>query len=95
MTPTTLITSPDMYVLFDGCPTCEAKNATFLNSCRTTAQSLQRRLQIVSSGSPTATIIRAIAKNQNKPIRYPLILLDGIIHYTIAETIYKHERTTK
>lgn len=95
MTPTTLLTSPDMYVLFDGCPTCEAKNATFLNSCRTTAQSLQRRLQIVSSGSPTATIIRAIAENQNKPIRYPLILLDGIIHYTISETIYKHERTAK
>lgn len=92
MTPTTLLTSPDMYVLFDGCPTCEAKNATFLNSCRTTAQSLQRRLQIVSSGSSTATIIRAIAKNQNKPIRYPLILLDGIIHYTIAETIHKNER---
>lgn len=95
MTPTTLLTSPDMYVLFDGCPTCEAKNSTFLNSCRTTAQSLQRRLQIVSSGSPTATIIRAIAKNQNKPIKYPLILLDGIIHYTIAETIHKHERTAK
>lgn len=95
MTPTTLLTSPDMYVLFDGCPTCEAKNATFLNSCRTTAQSLQRRLRIISSGSPIATIIRAIAKDQNKPIRYPLILLDGIIHYTITETIHKHERTTK
>lgn len=95
MTPTTLLTSPDMYVLFDGCPTCEAKNATSLNSYRTTAQSLQRRLQIVSSGSPTATIIRAIAKTQNKPIKYPLILLDGKIHYTIAETIHKDERTTK
>lgn len=95
MTPATLLTSPDMYVLFDGCPTCEAKNSTFLNSCRTTAQSLQRRLRIVPSGSSTATIIRAIAKNQNKPIKYPLILLDGIIHYTIAETIHKHERTAK
>lgn len=93
MTPTTLLTSPDMYVLFDGCPTCEAKNATFLNACRTTAQSLQRRLRIVSSGSSTATIIRAIAKNQNKPIRYPLILLDGIIHYTITETIHTNERS--
>lgn len=95
MTPTTLLTSPDMYVLFDGCPTCEAKNATFLNSCRTTAQHLQRRLRVVQSGSPTAIIIRAIAKNQNKPIRYPLILLDGTIHYTTAETIHKDERTTK
>ena len=95
MTPTALLTSPDMYVLFDGCPTCEAKNATFLNSCRTTAQHLQRRLRVVQSGSPTAIIIRAIAKNQNKPIRYPLILLDGAIHYTTAETICKDKRTTK
>nr|UWG77986.1 MAG: hypothetical protein [Bacteriophage sp.] len=92
MTPTTLLTSPDMYVLFDGCPTCEAKNATFLNSCRATAQHLQRRLKIVPSGSPTAVIIRAIAKTQNKPIKYPLILLDGIIHYTTAGTIHKNER---
>lgn len=92
MTPTTLLTSPDMYVLFDGCPTCEAKNTTFLNSCRTTAQHLQRRLRIVPSGSSTAITIRTIAKNQNKPIKYPLILLDGIIHYTTAGTIHKNER---
>ena len=95
MTIDTLLPSTDMYVLFDGCPTCEAKNATFLNSCRITAQHLQRRLRIISSGSPTATIIRAIAKNQNKPIKYPLILLDGTIHYTTAGIIHKHERTTK
>lgn len=95
MTPTTLLTSPDMYVLFDGCPTCGQGNAAFLNSCRTTAQCLQRRLKVVPSGSPTAIIIRAIAKSQNKPIKYPLILLDGTIHYTTAETIHKNERTTK
>lgn len=95
MTPTTLLTSPDMYVLFDGCPTCEAENATFLNSCRTTAQHLQRRLRVVPSGSPTAIIIRAIAGTQNKPIKYPLILLDGTIHYTTAETIHKDKRTAK
>lgn len=81
-----------MYVLFDGCPTCGQGNATFLNSCRTTAQHLQRELRIVSSGSPAAIIIRAIAKNQNKPIKYPLILLDGTIYYTTAETIHKNER---
>lgn len=95
MTPTTLLTSPDMYVLFDGCPTCEAKNTTFLNSCRTAAQHMQRQLRVVPSGSPTATIIRAIAKNKNKPIKYPLILIDGTIHYTPVETIHKHERTAK
>lgn len=95
MTPTTLLTSTYMYVLFDGCPTCDAKNTTFLDSCRTTAQYLQRQLKVVSSGSPTATIIRAIAKNQNKPIKYPLILLDGIIYYTTAETIHKNKRTAK
>lgn len=95
MTPTTLLTSPDMYVLFDGCPTCRPETAKFLDSCRTTAQHLQRRLRIVSSGSPTAIIIRAIAKTQNKPIKYPLILLDGTIHYTPAETIHKNGKATK
>nr|UWI41326.1 MAG: hypothetical protein [Bacteriophage sp.] len=48
-----------------------------------------KQLQIVPSGSPTATLIRTIAKNQNKPIKYPLILLDGTIHYTPAELIQK------
>ena len=87
MTPTTLLTSPDMYVLFDGCPTCEAKNATFLDSCRTAAQWTWRQLHIVPSGSPTATAIRAIAKNQRKPVKYPMILFGGTIHYTPAEII--------
>ena len=95
MTPTTLLTSPDMYVLFDGCPTCGAKNATFMDSCRTTAQHMRKRLRIVPSGSPTATVIRAIAKTQNKPIEYPLILLDGTIHYTPAELINDNRRTAK
>lgn len=95
MTPTTLLTSPDMYVLFDGCPTCGAKNAIFLDSCRMTAQHMRKRLRIVPSGSSTATIIRAIAKTQGKPIRYPLVLLDGTIRYTPGETIHKDERTAK
>lgn len=95
MTPTTLLTSPDIYVLFDGCPTCGAKNATFLDSCRTTAQHMQKRLRVVPSGSTTATIIRTIAQNQNKPIRYPLILLDGKIHYTTAATTHENERNAK
>lgn len=85
MTPTTLLTSTDMYVLFDGCPTCGTGNATFLNSCRATAQHMRRQLRVIPSGSPTATIIRTIAKNQNKPIEYPLILLDGTIHHTTTE----------
>lgn len=95
MTIDTVLNSPDVYVLFDGCPTCKATNTTFLNSCHTAAQHLQRRLRIVSSGSPTATIIRSVAKTQNKPIKYPLILLDGTIHYTPAETIRKNERTAR
>lgn len=87
MTIDTLLKSPDLYVLFDGCPTCDHKNTTFLDSCRMIAQYMWRQLRVVPSGSPTATIIRAIAKNQGKPIKYPLILLDGKIHYTPAETI--------
>lgn len=89
MTIDTILNSPDIYVLFDGCPTCGQGNATFLNSCRTVAQYTWKQLQIVSSGSPTATAIRTIAKNQNKPIKYPLILSDGTIHYTAAELIQK------
>lgn len=89
MTIDTLLKSPDIYVLFDGCPTCGIKNSEFLNSCRTTAQWMWRRLHVVPSGSPTATAIRTIAKNQHKPIKYPLILLDGTIHYTPAEIINK------
>lgn len=95
MTIDTLLTSPDMYVLFDGCPTCNPETKKFLDSCRTTAQWTWRQLHVVPSGSPTATAIRTIAKNQNKPIKYPLILLNGKIHYTPAETINNDERTTK
>lgn len=95
MTIDTLLTSPDMYVLFDGCPTCNPETRKFLDSCRTTAQWMWRQLHVIPPGSPTATMIRTIAKNQNKPIKYPLILLNGKIHYTPAETINNNERTTK
>lgn len=87
MTIDTLLKSPDIYILFDGCPTCVPETAKFLNSCRTAAQWTWRQLHIVPSGSPTATAIRTIAKNQRKPIKYPLILLDGTIRYTPAEII--------
>lgn len=89
MTINTILNSPDIYVLFDGCPTCKQGNAAFLNSCKTIAQATWRQLQVIPSGSQTATLIRTIAKNQNKPIKYPLILLDGTIHYTPAELIQK------
>lgn len=95
MTVDTLIKSPDMYVLFDGCPTCGQGNVAFLNSCRTITQSIWRQLHIVPSGSPTATAIRTIAKNQNKPIKYPLILLDGEIHYTPSEALNNNEKDTQ
>jgi hypothetical protein len=89
MTIDTILNSPDIYVLFDGCPTCGQGNAAFLNSCKTIAQATWRQLQVIPSGSQTATIIRTIAKNQNKPIKYPLILSNRTIHYTPAELIQK------
>lgn len=95
MTINTLLKSKDIYVLFDGCPTCGQGNAAFLNSCRTIAQATWRQLHVIPSGSPTATAIRTIAKTQSKPIKYPLILLDGEISYTPAEAIHHNERTTK
>lgn len=87
MTIDTLLKSPDIYLLFDGCPTCTPETAEFLNSCRTAAQWTWRQLHIVPSGSPTATAIRTIATNQRKPIKYPLILIDGTIRYTPTEII--------
>lgn len=70
-----------MFVLFDGCPTCKWQDAGYLVSCRVYAQQMGRRLRIVSSGSPTATAIRAIAKDQGVIVRYPMILLDGLIYF--------------
>lgn len=81
MTIDNLLTSPDLYVLFDGCPTCGAGNAEYLNKCRIMASQMVRRLQVVPSGSPTATLIRTIAKNQDQPITYPLLLLNGEIRH--------------
>lgn len=94
MTIDTLLTSQDMYVLFDGCPTCGQGNAAFLNSCKTIALATWRQLRVIPSGSPTAALIRTIAENQGKPTKYPMILVDGKIHYTPAEAI-NDERTTK
>ena len=78
--PITLLESRDMFVLFDGCPTCKWQDAGYLVACRVYAQQMGRRLRIVSSGSPTATAIRTIAKDQGVIVRYPLILLDGLIY---------------
>ena len=81
MKAATLLESRDMFVLFDGCPTCKWQNASYLVGCRVYAQQMGRRLRIVSSGSPTATAIRAIAKDQGVIVRYPMILLDGLIYF--------------
>lgn len=81
MKTTAILESRDMFVLFDGCPTCKWQDAGYLVSCRVYAQQMGRRLRIVSSGSPTATAIRAIAKEQGVIVRYPMILLDGLIYF--------------
>ena len=81
MKTTAILESRDMFVLFDGCPTCKWQDAGYLVSCRVYAQQMGRRLRIVSSGSPTATAIRTIAKDQGVIVRYPMILLDGLIYF--------------
>lgn len=81
MKTSTILESPDMFVLFDGCPTCKQDTGMYLVGCRVYAQQMGRRLRIVSSGSPTATAIRAIAKDQGVIVRYPMILLDGLIYF--------------
>lgn len=81
MTIDTLLTSPDIYVLFDGCPTCHPDSTKYLNECQAQAQRTRRRLHIIPSGSPTATLMRTISKNQGQPIEYPMTLTDGIIQH--------------
>lgn len=81
MTIGTLLASPDMYVLFDGCPTCHPDSSKYLDECRIQAQRMRRRLRIIPPGSPTATLMRTIAKNQKQPLEYPMLLTDGIIQY--------------
>lgn len=81
MTIDTLIKSTDIYVLFDGCPTCHPDTTKYLNECQTQAQQTRRRLRIIPPGSPIATLMRTIAQNQKQPLEYPMILTDGIIQY--------------
>lgn len=81
MTINTLLKSKDMYVLFDGCPTCHPESSKYLDECRTQARKTRRKLRIVPSGSPTATHMRTIAKHQGQHIEYPMILMDGTIRH--------------
>ena len=80
MKTTAILESRDMFVLFESCPTCNWQNAGYLVGCRVYAQQMGRRLRVVPSGSPTARAIRAIAKDQGVGVRYPMILLDGLIY---------------
>lgn len=81
MKTATILESPDMFALFDGCPTCKRKDAVYLMTCHVCAQQMGRRLRVVSSGSPTARAMRTIAKDQGVIVRYPMILLDGLIYF--------------
>ena len=82
MKTTAILESRDMFVLFERCPTCNWQDAGYLVGCRVYAQQMGRRLRVVPSGSPTARAIRAIAKDQGVGVRYPMILLDGLIYLT-------------
>lgn len=82
MKTATILESHDMFALFDGCPTCNRDDAAYLSTCHVYAQQMGRRLRIVPSGSPTARAIRTIAKDQGVIVRYPMILLDGLIYLT-------------
>lgn len=82
MKTTAILESHDMFVLFESCPTCNWQNAGYLVGCRVYAQQMGRRLRIVPSGSLTARAIRSIAKDQGVTVRYPMILMDGLIYLT-------------
>jgi hypothetical protein len=81
MTIDSLLQSEDIYMLFDGCPTCHPESLKHLDKCRTQAQKTRRRLHVIPSGSQTATLMRLIAQNQGQHVEYPMILTDGIIRY--------------
>lgn len=81
MTIDTLLKSKEIHILFDGCPTCHPETSKYLDECRTQAQKTRRTLHVVPSGSPTATLIRIIATKQGQPAKYPMILMNGTIHY--------------
>lgn len=98
--PTALLESRDMFVMFDGCPTCKWQDADYLAGCRVYAQQMDRRLRIVPSGSPTARAIRTIAKDQGVTVRYPMILLDGSIYFrpqdiSLADYLVDDDETKK
>lgn len=88
----TLLESNDIRVLFDGCPTCRPETSKYLNECHTQAQQARRNLRIIPAGSQTAMLMRTIAQNQGQTIKYPMILMDGIIRYKPQDIT---ERTTK
>lgn len=92
MTIDPLLKSKDLYVLFDGCPTCQPKNSKYLDDCRIQARLTHRQLHVVQSGSQTATLMRTIAKNQNQHTKYPMILMDGIIHYNPQDITKETEK---
>lgn len=81
MTIDALLKSKEIHILFDGCPTCHLETSKYLDECRTQAQHTHRQLHVVQSGSQTATLMRTIAQTQKQHIEYPMILMDGIIHY--------------
>lgn len=95
MTIDTLLKNPDIYVLFDGCPTCHPETSKYLEKCQTQAQHKQRRLHVVPSGSPTATLIRTIATKQGHRIEYPMILMEGLILTNPQDITTPNERTTE
>lgn len=95
MTIDALLKSKDLYVLFDGCPTCHPESSKYLDECRTQAQKTRQRLHIIPSGSPTATLIRTIAAKQARQIKYPTILSNGTIINDPQDIPKTNERTTK
>lgn len=92
MTIDTLLNSKEIHILFDGCPTCNPEALKYLNECRTQAQHAHRQLHVVQSGSQTATLMRTIAKNQKQPADYPMILMDGTIHYNPQDITEETEK---
>ena len=92
MTIDTILNSKEIHILFDGCPTCSPEASKYLDECRVQARYAHRQLHVVQSGSQTAMMMRTIAKNQGRTVEYPMILIDGIIHYNPQDITEETEK---
>lgn len=75
--------SPDMWVIFDTCPTCHHRTRDYLAACRMKALKYAHPtpiVRVILPGSHLMPAIRAIMQYTSQPEQYPLIWFRGQFH---------------